>query len=452
MDKFLPEQKFTKYNGDSAAYFQNVLYDAWQNEWISVQQAAKIRTQLLEILKNQTKRYTMGDSDSIPVELAQELLDSIYYAIGLALAKTENQRPPVESMLQQSMESLFQSGQHMIQEKVLQAKEYLTEVQKNCIEVDNLSYRDTIFQALPLFFKQYDSRFLAHQMPCDIDYQLCLPVRDKRGIDFILEYLRRLRAENCFCSRFSAGQIILLLDGYCPDYREQLINLFEPVFYNAMGLTLLAMDVKRLTISESEKGLLFKRSQKLSVPELDKMVRQALKALYAQLSIEDAMAKSYLYAVSKQFLIRLNQQLKTGDFGGFFTSFPDNNEPEACIQYRDGEQMSNEKLRQIIKEMQSCRFLSDKLLMVKQTVHALGDLVEILKECFWGDEYAQVFAIMQDMELAALWRYICDQKGDDLYCIQYNADWENQLLEYLNSLERTRREKIHSIADKISLR
>ena len=53
--------------------------------------------------------------------------------------------------------------------------------------------------------------------------------------------------------------------------------------------------------------------------------------------------------------------------------------------------MDNEKLRDLINEIKSCRFVSDKVAMVKQEVKSIGDLVEVLNICFWEEEAVALF-------------------------------------------------------------
>jgi hypothetical protein len=55
--------------------------------------------------------------------------------------------------------------------------------------------------------------------------------------------------ENLFISRFETKTVIRLLEAYCPDYPELLVNLFEPVGVNAVGLALCHGDIFSLDIS-----------------------------------------------------------------------------------------------------------------------------------------------------------------------------------------------------------
>ena len=56
-------------------------------------------------------------------------------------------------------------------------------------------------------FKFYNPDYAAHEVMASIDYQLCNPVTDLTGVEFILKYLENLFIENEFCSYFDAEDI-----------------------------------------------------------------------------------------------------------------------------------------------------------------------------------------------------------------------------------------------------
>lgn len=51
------------------------------------------------------------------------------------------------------------------------------------------------------------------------------------------EYLRHILLENELLGKFDVSPVLSLLKAACRDYRELLINLYEPVAANAIGLT-----------------------------------------------------------------------------------------------------------------------------------------------------------------------------------------------------------------------
>ena len=57
-----------------------------------------------------------------------------------------------------------------------------------------------------------------------------------RGVDYVNDWLRRLCLEQNFLDRFDPALVRAVLDRSCPDYRGLLINLYEPIAVNALGL------------------------------------------------------------------------------------------------------------------------------------------------------------------------------------------------------------------------
>ncbi|MEG2597380.1 MAG: DUF6179 domain-containing protein, partial [Oscillospiraceae bacterium] len=53
----------------------------FETETMSEEQRGEFQSQLWILLAQRTERYTMGDSSSVPVEIAEELWKSICYCI-----------------------------------------------------------------------------------------------------------------------------------------------------------------------------------------------------------------------------------------------------------------------------------------------------------------------------------------------------------------------------------
>lgn len=79
--------------------------------------------------------------------------------------------------------------------------------------------------------------------------------------------------------------------------------------------------------------------------------------------------------------------------------------------FMDGDMMSDEELRQLIEELRECRYLSDKLLMVRREIHSIRDLNEILKHCFWDEECKAVLDLLTPEEQEYL-RTLEDREWD----------------------------------------
>ena len=262
-------------------------------------------------------RYTMGDSTSLPIEKANELLKSAVFCIDLHLKSSGHSLldfAPFESGI---VSKLFAYGRCEALRQVALGKELFENVIENILPVGQQCYLDTL-HAIGDFFKLYDVHFMAHEIPCAIDYPLCHPMPELYGIAYINEYLRRLHLENTFCRRFQSDLIRRMLVCHWPDYQLALINLCDPIFINAMGLCLLNKDVFMLNLAEQDKtdlaALLCCWSQQEAAMRID----DALHRLLDTLDMADDFAVEYFGASANDLLVRMSALI---DWDGFYNLF-----------------------------------------------------------------------------------------------------------------------------------
>ena len=134
----------------------------------------------------------------------------------------------------------FDRGVERIRHKAEQARALWSQVRASVPRPTSRSMLDTL-KSIGRSFDLYDPVLSAHVVPCDIDYQLALPVSDGLlGIDYVHEYLRRLSIENSLLVRIEPEALASLLDSWMPDWRDLVANLYEPVAYALLKSTLMA--------------------------------------------------------------------------------------------------------------------------------------------------------------------------------------------------------------------
>ena len=152
---------------------------------------------------------------------------------------------PLRPLLREPLEEAFRREQAALEKRTAQARRLWQAACTARPRIENRSLTDTL-AGIGAFWRRYDRRFFAHEVPGDIDYQLCLPAPERLlGADYLISRLSRLLAESRFLSCFDQRAVVRVLEGSCPDYRGLHINLFEPVAVNALGRTLsggLALD------------------------------------------------------------------------------------------------------------------------------------------------------------------------------------------------------------------
>jgi len=416
-------------DANSGNYLSFISENSLQDGILTEEELTNIQGRLWILLGNRTERFTMGDSSSIPIETAQELLKSICFSIGMYLKSNDDS---ISLLKKENMEALLKLGWAKIETEIETGQELLRKAKANVLPIENISYNDTL-QEISAFFKKYDYKFFAHEMPCDIDYQLCQAVPEElQGIEYINEYLRRFVIENELCRRFNTEKIKVLLKRYCLDYKGLLINIYEPIVTNAVGLVLLDGDIASLDITDSDRIQMIYLFRKWTKEEAVEALRQASEKLCCCMQIMDPAEKEYLKAATANLYARIETVLLTNQLDGIFLSLSQSEEMGASgVQFVDGEMMDNEKLRMFIDEMSNCRYLSDKIAMLKQQVHSLCDCVEILNTCFWDDEFIELYDALDKMELAVLLNFIYEKQDESPdWCSE--SGWEQQLIKYIS--------------------
>lgn len=276
-----------------------------------------LRAELLALLRMQAVAYTQGDSDSLPAEVLLELLASLLYTLGVDPTQPQTLAP----LYGRDLRPLYEAGCRALLRKTEQARALIQALCREAPPLGCMSLNDTV-RSILASLDRYDARFFAHRVPGEIDYQLINPVPERvQGIDYILLYLLRLRAELRFLSRFPQHRLLALLDGASPGWREEIVSLCLPVGANALGLALLGEDPRRLHIRESERQALLQLFASLHTLDIENRLMRACTSLLDTLDLHEAQDADMLRALRRDLAPRIRSAADAGDlshvFGGF---------------------------------------------------------------------------------------------------------------------------------------
>lgn len=196
---------------------------------------------LWPVLARQLALYAGGDT-SLPAQTAEEVLRSVALALRLA-GPAEGGESPGE---------LLERGRGILKRRVEQGKILLRRAEESAPPYASRAMGDTLGE-LAGFFRKYDLRFFAHEVPCLVDYQLCLPAAETEGILYVNDYLTRLLLENEFCAKFDPARAQACLVRLRPGWRQEVSNLYEPLMAQALALTALEGDIYGLTLSLAQR-------------------------------------------------------------------------------------------------------------------------------------------------------------------------------------------------------
>ncbi len=394
---------------DQEQYFQALLQEVSARKLVFHERLEGIQLELIELLGKEVERYTNGESSSIPVDKAQQILYSVTYCIGLYLKAYSDQEEVLSLLRTGKVAVLFYQGMEAAAAQKAEAELLLNSLKKKRLTLEHIAYQDTISEGIGQFFHDYDIEYGAHEMPCDIDYPLCVPVTNLIGVEYIREYLHRLTLENDFLGLFDQQKLSGLLHGFHKDYRHMLINIFELALTNILGCKLLELDLYGLDIPAKECDWLQEHLLPLGREELLYRLEAAMKELGKELKLE---AETLVYAshLLPELADRIRNNLKTESLREIFLSFRDEEEGEVFI---DGMPMQDESLRELLKTLGKIKLVSEKMAIIKETVRSFADLEELLEECFYGKEYEEVFSLLSENDIKILKNRVMEEAGPE---------------------------------------
>jgi len=252
------------------------------------------------LLEERIRRYTMGDSSSVPVDTARRLLESILYCLDVQKRAGKDALPDTAPM-----KTRWQSGVDASKRIAKRARLLLLQAQRTPPPLTNTGYCDTL-SALPAFFSNYDPDFFAQEIPCSFDYPLCQPVSDALlGAEYIQDYLRRLLAENALLLAFSQEALLSLYETYYIDYADLLVNLYLPAAEMAVLCALSDAPVRGLKLTPEQLLALNEKLQKATETEAQALIDEAAENALFELQLSGTFLRDYLKKTARDLLVRL---------------------------------------------------------------------------------------------------------------------------------------------------
>lgn len=333
-----------------------------------------------------------------------------------------------EAIIEKDIQKTYEKGLVKKKQKIQQAKILYDKIKISYFSYQNECYFDTIIKGIPVFFQRYNLEFDAQNSILTLDYPFFQPIQQLSGIDLILEYLERIYLEQLFLNKFSSKLIINHFLFYHQEYTELIFNICELIFQYAIASVLLKKPVQNLEIDKEDIKRLEKMVQDKSIQELEKLLEKSLVELIKEYYKENQRLFVYfqtaIKVIAKEWKIYADSN---NLWRVFFQQDSLINENENW--FKDGISMKDSLLRNLIEEMQKCRFLSDKLSLLKEKVKSLADLKEVMAECFIKEEYKAVFDLFSDEERKVLIEEIKIKKDYD----NKLKEWEIALMEYENT-------------------
>lgn len=193
-------------------------------------------------VKSYHKHHHMGENSSVPVELAQALMESMEYTV-----------EPVGGFCGAgNAENALKLGQELLGSKVKKANAMLDLVVATA-PAWQTECRWEALGCLRQYLASYDHLHLAHRVPDELFYPIFMRVPDgTKGIDLGLVYLNVLWLENQIMAGFHDDVLEQLWNRLPTDTRNQC----EPVLLNGLGKQMLHDSSDDLVFEEWERAQL----------------------------------------------------------------------------------------------------------------------------------------------------------------------------------------------------
>ena len=271
---------------------------------LSPEEQQRLMSQMYLLMAKQVKSYHkhhhMGDNSSVPVELAQELMESMEYTI--------NQVGGVYA--HRNIEEALILGQEILESKLSKAKSMLELVNGTAPQWQT-ECRWEALRYLRHYLEQYDYRHLARRGPDDLFYPILISTPEGiQGIDSCLFYLNILWIEN----QIMAGVPEDILEQFWDRLPVGTLNQCEHLLINGIGKALLESGLDPLTFEPEEQMQLIVALMRATEDRL----KDAAKLLSQWLNLKEENARMYVKAVIPQLTIWREDGLNYGRKGNLF--------------------------------------------------------------------------------------------------------------------------------------
>ncbi len=271
---------------------------------LSPEEQQRLMSQMYLLMEKQVKSYHkhhhMGENSSVPVELAQELMESIEYTI--------NQAGGVYA--HGNIEEALILGQEILESKLSKAKSML-ELVNGTVPQWQTECRWEALSYLRYYLEHYDHLHLAHRGPDDLFYPILIsPPESIRGIDSCLFYLNIMWIEN------------QIMAGVPDEALEQLWDRLPAATLNQCG-HLLINGLSRALLGSGLDPLTFEPEEQLQIvcammTATEEKMQTAAKHLCRWLDLKDENAKTYVQAVIPQLSMWIGDNVRGGNLENIF--------------------------------------------------------------------------------------------------------------------------------------
>ena len=264
---------------------------------LSPEKQQRVMNQMYLLMAKQVQSYHkhrhMGNNSSVPVELAQELMESIAYTIGLVGGVYAHA----------NLEDALVLGQEILESRLSKAKSMLELVNGTAPQWQT-ECRWEALRYLQHYLEQYDHLHLAHKGPEDLFYPILIsPPEGIQGIDSCIFYLNIMWIEN----QIMAGVSDNALNPFWDKLPSATLNQCEHLLINGIGKALLRTGIDPLIFETAE----YMQLIVVLMRATEENLRDAAKLLCQWLNLKDENTCMYVEAVVPQLTMWIGDNVRS---------------------------------------------------------------------------------------------------------------------------------------------
>lgn len=386
---------------DGERYFESLLEQVHRKGILSDSELERIQYECITLLADKTARYNAGESSSIRVEKAQEIMASNLFTISVRLKACPTPDDALSALQSESIADMYSKGRRQIDIMLASAKAMHSKLVRQLVSTPNVYYNSTVVDGIAGFFKLYKPDFAAQEIHITADYPTFKPMPQLNGIEFIRSYLNCLYYENMFCNKFSADTIHHLLSGYLDGYEEYLINIYEPVLLASLGCAITGNDVLHLDMTKAGATQLQNILTDAPPEDIATIMQEALNKLLTLLACPDGLFL-YLQSCLPAIILKIKLAIQKQRLEGVFP-IPNYSGDIPTISVSFGDKLGDEEYRRVIDEIRYADLSEEKIALIEKHIHSLADLGDTLLDSeLTADEITLVLQKLTLIEVAAL--------------------------------------------------
>lgn len=250
------------------------------------------------LIKKKAAALFVEDQSTIPVELAEALLESISFTMQYY---NEHNTANLSELLNDESRflNLYDNAESFLNRDIKIRELEFNQRLGLLYKLHNRAYMETVFVAINGFFKHYDAKFKAQDYIITADYPLARENRTLKGLSFINHYIESLMIEQQFMAAYSEGRIHAFLRQYHRDYYELIFNISELIFNNGLLLHLLKSPTENLVLSKNDIEMLYVTLLDESPDGIFRILLKTFDSYMTQLQLKGTSCYDYYFELLK---------------------------------------------------------------------------------------------------------------------------------------------------------